>query len=266
MEYVKQFKEIKIIQNYSNLWTSWWRNKIANYAKWEYIFFIDNDVELTSKSFISDMLKAYTDLELENIWVLVPIFRMENDNLYCEAWLYYNKVKKIKFEDVYEKWYMKVPGFATTAFLISKKIFFELWCFDEKYPYNMDDNDFSMRLYIMWYTIFVNLNLYAIHHWVETRTTAKWIWWRYQYYFCGLMRAILKNYTLKNLLLYTPIIFWWSFTKSCKNSIKYCSLLPLKWFFLSVKNFFKDLPDTLKERRYWQMKRKVEDDYYLRIQ
>ena len=206
IEYIKQFKELKIIPNKSNLWTSWWRNKLANYAKWEYIFFIDNDLELTTKSFILDMIKAYINLEKQKIWVLIPIFKMINDDTHCEAWLYYNKIKKTKFEDAYKKWCIKVPGFAATGFLIKKEIFFNLWCFDEKYPYNMDDNDFSMRLYIMWYTIFVNTNLYAIHHGIETRTTAKGIWRRHQYYFCGLMRVRQWSADIKTLMLNVMLI------------------------------------------------------------
>lgn len=265
LDYISQFKEIKIIKNKTNLWTSGWRNKLANSAKWEYLFFIDNDVELTEKNFVSSLFHDYCKLKNEKIWIIFPIFRLHNDEIYCDTWLYSHKVVKEKFTNVHKKWCIKKPWFPATAFIIQKKIFLDLWCFDERYPYNMDDYDFSMRLYNMWYTIFLDTNLYAIHHWIETRTTAKWIWWRYQYYFCGLMRSIIKNYKIKNLLIWTPIIFWRSFIKAFKFSIKYKSTLPLKWFFTSIKYFFRDLTDTLRQRKYWQNKRIVNDDYFLKI-
>lgn len=265
LEYVEQFKEIKIIKNKTNLWISGWRNKLAKFAKWEYILFIDNDVELITRDFLSQIFKDYISLKDRNIWILFPIVRLEGQKTNCEVWLYYNKLQNVKFKNVYKKWYIQKPWFLWTIFFIEKNTFFDLWCFDKKYIYNMDDHDFSMRLYNMWYTIFVDTNLYVIHHWVEMRTTAKGIWWRYQYYFCWLMRAILKNYTLKNVILYSPMILCWSFTKACKYSIKYKSILPLKWFFISMKNFFRDLPDTLNQRKYWQKSRKIKNDIFLEI-
>lgn len=265
LEYIEQFKEIKIIKNKTNLWISGWRNKLAKAAKWKYILFIDNDVELTRKDFINQILKDYLNLKNENIWIIFPIVRLAGQEINCEVWLYYNKLQNVIFKDVYKKWYVKKPWFLWTIFFIEKNIFFDLWCFDEKYLYNMDDQDFSMRMYNMWYTIFVDTNLYIIHHWVEMRTTAKGIWWRYQYYFCWLMRAMLKNYKSKNILKWWILVPWWSFVKAFKLSIKYKSFLPLKWFFISVKNFFRDLSDTLNQRKYWQKCRKIREDIFLDI-
>ena len=266
LEYISQYKEIKIIKCDSNLWISWWRNKLAKQAKWEYILFVDNDVELTSNDFVSQILHDYMKLKSENIWIIFPIVKLFGNNDICEVWLYYNKLQNVKFKDIYKKWYIQKPWFLWTIFFIEKKIFFDLWCFDEKYPYNMDDQDFSMRLYNMWYTIFVDTYLYVIHHWVEMRTTAKGIWWRYQYYFCWLMRAMLKNYKLKNIIKWGLLIPWWSFIKASKFSVKYKSMLPLKWFFTSVKFFFRDLSDTLEQRKYWQKVRKVEQDAFLDVE
>ncbi len=265
LEYISQFEEIKIIKSNSNLWTSWGRNRLAESARWNYLFFIDNDVELTQNDFISMIFEDYCKLSMEKIWILFPIFRLENDKIYCDTWLYSNKVVKEKFINIFKKWCIKKPWFPATAFLIQKKIFIELWEFDEKYLYNMDDYDFSMRLYNMWYTIFLDTNLYAIHHWIETRTTEKWIWWRYQYYFCGLMRSLIKNYKMRNLIIWSPIIFWWSFLKAWKNSIKYKSLLPLKWFLKSIKFFIRDFQDTLMLRNRYQRQRIIDKDLFLEI-
>jgi len=265
LEYISQFKEIKVIKSDVNLWISWWRNKLAKLATWEFILFVDNDVELTTNNFLSEILKDYLSLKKEKIWIIFPIVRLANNAVNCEVWLYFNKLQNVKFKDVYKKWCVKKPWFLWTIYFIEKRMFFDLWCFDEKYPYNMDDQDFSMRLYNMWYSIYVDTDLYVIHHWVEMRTTAEGIWWRYQYYFCGLMRAMLKNYKIGNIFKWGWLVVWWSFVKAGKYSIKYKSMLPLKWFFVSVKYFFRDLSDTLKMRKYLQRNRKIRNDVFLDI-
>ena len=265
LEYISQYKEIKIIKCDSNLWISWWRNKLAKQAKWEYILFVDNDVELTSNDFVSQILHDYMKLKSENIWIIFPIVKLFGNNDICEVWLYYNKLQNVKFKDIYKKWYIQKPWFLWTIFFIEKKIFFDLWCFDEKYPYNMDDQDFSMRLYNMWYSIYVDTNLYVIHHWVEMRQTPEGIWWRYQYYFCWLARAVLKNYKMKNVVKWWWLVLWWAFIKACKFSIKYRSILPVKGFFKSTTLFFEDLNDTLRLRKYYQSIRVKNDDEFLGI-
>ena len=265
LDYISQFKEIKIIRSSTNLWISGWRNILAKEAKWEYILFIDNDVELVTNAFISQLFEDYLLLKEENIWIIFPIVRLENNDINCEVWLYYNKLQDVKFKDVYKKWCIKKPWFLWTVFFINKSIFFDLWCFDEKYPYNMDDQDFSMRLYNMWYSIYVDTDLYVIHHWVEMRQTPEWIWWRYQYYFCWLMRAVLKNYKIENIIKWWWLVLWWAFIKACKFSIKYKSILPIKWFFVSVKYFFRDLEDTLYLRKICQKQRIIDNDLFFKI-
>lgn len=265
LDYISQFKKIEVIKNKNNLWISWGRNKLAKHTKWKYILFVDNDVELTTKTFMNQILRDYLSLRNKKTGIIFPIVKLENHENNCEVWLYYNKIQNVKFNDIYKKWLIQKPWFLWTIFFIERKLFFELWCFDEKYIYNMDDQDFSMRLYNAWYTIYVDTNLYIIHHWIEMRSSSKRIWWRYQYYFCWLMRSVLKNYKTRNLIIRTPIIFWRSFVKAFKFSIMYNSLLPLKWFFTSIKYFFRDLSDTLNQRKYWQNKRIIDKDVFLKI-
>jgi hypothetical protein len=80
------------------------------------------------------------------------------------------------------------------------------------------------------------------------------------------MRALLKNYRVKNLFIWIPIISGHSCMKACRLSIIYKSIRPLKGFFTSVKNFFKDLNDTLNTRKYIQNLRKEKEDIFLKIE
>ena len=121
LDYISQFKEIQIIKNKTNLWISWWRNKLANIAKWEYILFIDNDVELITNNFISKILEDHLLLTDKNIWIIFPIVRLENDDINCEVWLYYTKLQDVKFMDVYGKWYIQKPWFLWTIYFMEKK-------------------------------------------------------------------------------------------------------------------------------------------------
>lgn len=266
LDYISQFKEIKVIKSSINLWISGWRNELAKQAKWEYILFIDNDVELISNEFLSKLLKDYIFLDGRKIWVLFPIVRMENDGVGCEIWLSFTKLQKVKFSEVYQRWYIQRPWFLWTIFFIKKSIFQSLWWFDEKYLFNIDDNDFSMRLYNMWYTIYVDTSLYCLHHGLDARESIQSIWWRYKYYFCWLMRAMFKNYTTVDLMKWGVLTFCWIFFKSFKLSFKYWSFLPLKSSLKSVRTFFKDLRDTNIQRKILQKNRIVEDDVFLKIE
>ena len=265
IDYVSQFKEIKVVNSSTNLWISGWRNELAKEAKWEYILFIDNDVELTTNDFIFQLFKDYLLLKKENIWIIFPIIRPENDNINCDMGLYFNKFQNVKFKDVYKKWCIRKPWFLWWIFLINTKVFFDLWWFDEKYLFNIDDNDFSMRLYNMWYSIYVDTNLYVIHHWVEMRQTLEGIWWRYQYYFCWMMRAVLKNYKMKNILKWWWLVLWWAFIKAFKFSIRYKSIVPLRSSVKSFWIFLEDLSDTLSLRKICQAQRVLDKDLFLNI-
>lgn len=265
LAYISQFEKIKTINSDINLWVSGGRNKLSKMSKGEYIFFLDNDIELTRNDFIEQLLSDYEKLKGKNVWAIFPVSRMENDDIYCNLWLLFHKLQKIKFKDIYQTWFIPRWWFEWSAFFMEKKIFEDLWCFDEKYPFSMNDNDLSMRMNNMWYTIFADTNLYTIHHWNDARTNINSIWWKYQYLFCGFMRSILKNYNIKNLLKRWLISGWWIFTKACKLSIKYRSFLPIKSFIKSVFTFFRDLPDTLKQRKYYQSIRVTKDDLFLNI-
>jgi len=266
LELLKKFKNIKVIESKVNLWISWGRNKIADIANWEYLLFLDNDIEIVGEDFTEKLFNNYKKLEEKNIWVLFPLSRMENDKIYCNVWLYFNKLKKIKFKEIYKTWFVLKPWFEWSAFFIKRSVFNELWWFDEKYPICMNDSDLSMRLYNMGYLIYADTSMYTIHHWVDARTSIENIWWKYQYYLAALLRSVIKNYSLNNVFKWWLVTAGRIFVKAGLYAFKYKSYLPLKWFIISIKNFFCDLSDTLKQRHYWQSKRRRKDDYFLKIE
>lgn len=265
LEYIQQFPQIRIIQNSTNLWVSWGRNVAVEKCSWEYVFLVDNDIELTKIDFIWELLQHYKELKQCNIWVLFPISRMENDLIHCNVWLYFNKLQNNFFDKIYKTWFIKKPWFEGSAFFFEKKTYQDLWWFDEKYPINVEDSDLSMRLYNMWYTIFLDTNLYVIHHWIDSRSNPTSICWKHQYYFCWLMRSMIKNYTLISLIKWLFISIWWCIVKVCMLSMKYKSILPLKWLLISIGLFIKDLRDTLKLRKYYQKIRIIKNDVFLKI-
>ncbi len=265
LEYIQQFPQVRIIKNLTNLWVSWGRNVAVEKCSWEYVFLIDNDIELMKSDFMWEMLQHYKELKSHNIWVLFPISRMENDLIHCNVWLCFNRLQNNFFDKIYKTWFIKKPWFEWSAFFFEKKIYQDLWWFDEKYPINVEDSDLSMRLYNMWYTIFLDTNLYTIHHWIDSRSNPESICWKHQYYFCWLMRSMIKNYTLISLIKWLFVSIWWCIVKVCMLSVKYKSILPLKWLLISIGLFFKDLKDTLRLRKYYQEIRIIKNDVFLEI-
>jgi GT2 family glycosyltransferase len=51
IEYLKNFRNIKIIENGRNLWYGAGKNILVKESSWEYVFMLDNDIELPDDDF-----------------------------------------------------------------------------------------------------------------------------------------------------------------------------------------------------------------------
>lgn len=266
IEYIKNLWKVDLIENWINLWYWKWKNILVEQSKWEYIFMIDEDIQITKNDFISYIFEEYIALEKDNIAFLSVLVKDVDKSYLNSVWLYFNKLqKKVQFEDVNNNWLKKVPWYHGNEVFFKREIFLKLWKFDEIYPFNIDDYDLSARAYLMWYTIYIDTNSYVIHHWVQVRINPMSLWWRYEYYFAWYSRMIWKNYTWYNIFKYWFISILWIFVKTIIKSLKTKSLLPLKGTLISIWNFVKDFQDTLASRRILQNNRIIKDDIFLKL-
>lgn len=264
IEFLKWFENIKIIENWKNLWYGAWKNILVKESTWEYIFMLDNDIELSDDELLNRIYEKFKNLKNKNIWLLSILVKDFDKDYLNSVWLYFNKLQRnIKFNDIYKTWVRQVPWYHWNQVFFKKQFFIDIWWFDEIYPFNIDDYDLSARSYNYWYTIFIDTDNYVIHNWVETRISPVSLWWKNQYYFSWFSRMIWKNYKIINILKWWIISWGWIITKWIIESMQTKSLLPFKWTLKSIYFFMRDFWKTLKVRKQIQKNRITKKDLFL---
>jgi len=169
VEYLRQFSEIKVIENKSNLGNGAGKNVLVKNAKGDYVLTLDNDIELPESNFLSKLFEEYKTLP--NPAYLSPLLRDVNKDYIDTGGLYFNRLnKKIELADILGTGIKKVPRFRAGAFFFKKDIFEKLGGFDEIYLFNLNDYDMSARAYLNGYSNYRTTNLLGIHLGVDTRT------------------------------------------------------------------------------------------------
>jgi len=265
LEYLRNIEDVVIIENGKNLWYGAAKNILVKKISGEFVFMIDNDIEIGSEDFLAEIHKKYISQAKPSLMsVLVKDF----DKDYLDSiWLFHNKLQdRINFQDAIGNWIIKVWWYHGNQVFFEKKIFEELWGFDEIYPFNIDDYDFSARASIYGYETVVNTDLFVIHRWVDTRINIGPLCWKNQYYFSGFSRTIWKNYKAVNIIIWWPFTALWLFVKSCKMAIKWKSFCPISTYFKSVWFFLRDFKNTLQKRKEIQKNRTEKRDNFLHIE
>lgn len=263
LEYLKSIKDIIIVKNGENLWYGTAKNILVKKSSGKYILMLDNDLELCCNDFLKKIYGTYISQKKESLMsVLIKDF--DKDYL-TSIWIYHNKLQnKVGFKDVFEKWIISVWWYTGWIVFFEKRIFENLWGFDEIYPFNIDDYDLSARASINWYKSLVNSDLYAIHRGIDSRINIKALCWKNQYYLAGFSRTIWKNYKVINIVIWWPVTAVWIFIKSFKLAVKWKSFCPIFTYFKSWWFFLRDFGDTLKKREKIQKNRTKKKDLFLK--
>jgi len=263
VEYLKQFSEIKIIENKSNLGYGEGKNALVKNAGGDYVLTLDNDIELPESNFLARLFEEYKTLN--NPAYLSPLLRDVDKDYIDTGGLFFNRPnKKIELADILGTGIKKVPRYRGGASFFKKSIFEKLGGFDETYPFNIDDYDMSARAYLNGYFNYRTTNLMGIHLGVDTRTNIDALCWKSQYSLCGFSRMIWKNYRLKNLILWWPASSVWILYKMLKMSLRHKSPRPLWAYIKSLYFFLRDFPDTIKQRKIIQAQRTAKEDLFLK--
>lgn len=265
IEFIRGFREIRLIENGKNLGYGAAKNILVRNARGKYVLMLDNDIHLNEENFAEKIFSSYQ--KIEKCAFLSPLVIEEGADSIASIGLVFTRIqKKYPLALVYGKEkFIQVGSYSGNVVFFRKKFFLEIGGFDEKYPFNLDDYDLGARASVMGYKNYVDAGLLAVHHGADTRNDIKWLSWKNQYYLSGFGRMIVKNYKNINIILYWPPTFARIFYKTLKiahenkNPGHVCS------FFKSFCFFIRDFPDTLKLRREIQKKRVVKDDFYLNI-
>lgn len=279
LEYIKEQiqknkdKNIKLIQNETNLGISIAKNKGVKESKGEYILLIDDDILIDNPTFLTNITEYYQTLN--NPAFLMPLFidKEELKDGYTRSFgtYYYpfgiqKKKPKQSIKNIMA--YTKPIEIAINqggAMFIKKNIWNILGGFDESQKFNLDDDDISTRALIYGYKNYLYNKEYIVHLGLSKRADKYRYAWNDLTYFNGKTKVIWKNFN--------PWTIIWMGTlqagKMITESIYHSFTLRYPKIFLSTItsaiSFLKDLPNTLKKRKEIQKNRKVSDRYILNL-
>jgi len=260
----KQSQKIRIIESSTNDAYGYAKNKLVSESRGDFILLLDNDIQLADPHFLTTIYENYK--KLEKVAFLSPVVKDVDKEQIESLGLFYNKLQKpCLYYECLNFGTFKIPGFMGNAVFFKKSIFISLGGYDEIYPINIDDYDLSARAYTKGFLNYMTCDCTAIHHGIEIRQNSSALAWRYEYYFAGFGRMMLKNYTAVNLLRWGLVSGVYIFIKGITTSFKYSSISILFSTLKSVYIFFRDMRSTLTMRKLIQQTRMVREDKFLEI-
>ena len=270
---IEKNKNIKLIENGTNLGISKAKNIGVKHANGEYLLLLDDDMLIEDSNFLTNISKYYKTLD--NSAFLMPFFldkeELETGLTMTYGTYYYpfgikKKKKKIHYSKIlkYEK-PIEIAINQGGAMYIKKEIWDTLGGFDEIQKFNLDDDDISTRANIYGFKNYLYNKGYIVHLGLSKRKD------KYRYalnektYFSGKAKAILKNFSIFTILYMLPLFSIKALAEAIYHSftLKYIGIFTS--FVYSKYIFMKDISDTLNKRKIVQLNRKISDKYILKL-
>ncbi len=279
VEYIKEQIEknkdrnIKLIENSTNLGISKAKNQGVKASKGKYILMLDDDMLIENPNFISNIVQYYESLH--NPAFLMPLFldKEELKDGYTRTYgtYYYpfgikKKKPKIHYKDIMA--YTDVIEIAIAqggAMFIAKSVWDTLGGFDESQKFNLDDDDISTRANIYGFKNYLYNMEYIVHLGFAKRQDGKRYALNERTYYSGKAKSILKNFSLLTNIYMTPLFGFKAFIEAIYHSIQLRYIGIFFSYIYSVYIFVRDLPDTLPKRSVIQSNRKISDKYILNL-
>lgn len=269
VEYLKRFQNLKVVLNQKNEGGNRGRNIGILASSGDYVLLLDGDILVEGIDLVEAILGVYSN---EMGIIQLPIFDVDKKlsgyyGIYFSIYGINLNLKRVDRLSIlnYPTDLIQI-GSATGACLFFKK---EHWIkvggYDESQPYHMDESDIGPRFYLFGYKNFLYTRRILTHLGVKHPLSKAIYAARYKYLFSGWGRAMIKNYNLKNCFIHFPILFIFQFLKALKFSVLKKDLYIFVAFCYSVGLFFRNIFDTLKERRKIQKARLIKDDLFLYV-
>jgi GT2 family glycosyltransferase len=267
-EYCLAQSDIKYFRSNENLGTSKARNRIAKESSGEYLLFLDNDVILRDKDLIEQLIEFYANIEKPG-FVIIPLVDSENMETgvlrhYGAYYSFYGIMRnpRVNIKSILNyPSNVKVASIFSAAMFFSRKVWDDLGGFDESQLFNCDDDDIGTRAMVYGYYNYLYNKVFGEHTGNRSRRKGnkEMDAWKYELYFSGKARAMVKNFQFSTLIWLMPIFCLATMYMATKWVIEnkypkyYLSL------FTSIKTFIRNYSDTLAQRKIVQSKRKFSD-------
>jgi len=269
IDFLRNHKRIRLIENKVNFGYSKGKNICVKNARGSYVLLLDDDILINNKNILPDLLDVYNKLQKIGFLSVLLSQEGETDTTlyggYIKFFGFYNN-PKISLYDVNKKGSFKICSPEGGAIFFNKTIFNTLGGYDESQPYYLDVGDLGIRAILNGYDNYSYTKHYFTHL-GKIRKDNTEIWcWKYKYNFSGISRIIFKNFEFFNIVKYYPVFVFFMIIKTLKQFLLRRKFCVIKSFFWSIKFFIEGLSNTLERRREIQSNRAIKDDTFLKIQ
>jgi len=268
IEFIKGFNEIKLIESPVLREKNFACNFAVEKAKGEYILLCDNDLFITNKKIISDLLNDYNILEETGSLTVAFVNKGENTTKGYGNFLGFYLGKEIIYLDVAtvkKLNHVKIGYPSGIGIFISKRKWNEVGGYDSHLKFGGDDSDLGMKLWLMGYNNYLYSKTVQIHIGMGERVDNKKYSLKWKEVFYAHLYTITKNYSFFNMLLTLFCYTLFAFLKSIKQSVQRLHIGPFLAFFQGYYLFLKNLHVAIKKRNIIQSKRVIKDDVFLKI-
>lgn len=268
IEFIKEFKKIRIIQSPKIAEKNFACNYAIDKARGKYILLLDNDIIIKSNQIINELVTL--SKTKEKVGEIGLAFFNEGEELttnYGEFLGYYftkqlraieaNKLKKYNGKEI-----SYADGI---GIFIKKSVWKEVNGYEEHLKFGGDDNDLGIRLWLMGYKNYLFANSFQVHIGLLERKDNKKYSLKFKEMFYANLYTIGKNFRFSNMLLTLIGHSIIMFLKSIKQSVFRLNTGPFFAFFQGFYLFLRNLPSVIKKRKEIQSKRVVKDDIFLKI-
>jgi len=272
IRFLEKTRGIKVIKNSKNLGYSKGKNLGVKHAKGEYLLLLDNDILVGRTTSFSKLQEFYQNLPSAAFLNVMLVDKEDiSRGITKQYGSYYgflgiinNRYEKVENILKYPKIIRTAISFGGAMF-IKRDIWNQLGGLDESQPFNLDDDDISLRAGILGYKNYLYNKEYYIHLGKVERTKNESFRWKYKYYFSGKLKPIIKNFQWKTILIISPLFLLMTIAKTLKQTVYRNDPLVIYSYISSILQFAIDLPETLRKRIDIQQKRRNSDKVIFQI-
>jgi len=251
VEFIKnKFPAVKVIQNQTNIGFGCAVNKGISVGKGEYFLFLNNDLSLEPNC----ILELVKSLEKSNVGGAIPkiLFFDKTDTINsfgvdvnyvgiaCPRYIYEKDSESFKEEEV------PCGG----IFMFHRNIVVKTGGFDESIFFYHEDHDLSWRIRLLGMKLIANPKAVIYHKYHFNRNKDK-----FYYSEKNRIYLLLKNYSLKTLVLISPAAF-------LVEIAEIFFAFAHGWFFKKTRSYFEILMmmPTIVEKRMFVQKNRIMPD------
>lgn len=202
------YPNLQIVRHEKDLGYSIGKNTAVANAKGEYVLLLDDDIVLSTDTYIEDIFKTYKKFnDIAFLGLLLVDEGKELTRYYGMEYTWYGLNffrKSLSLEHARIKHEIEIGSFHGGAVFFRKKIWERLGGYDTYQPIMHDDFDISARAQLFGYKNYLYADVAVVHTGKQKDSDKKRFARKYSYFYSGFAGNIIKNYSTKKIMYTFP--------------------------------------------------------------